>query len=68
MRRMSRGYRNLIAGNADTIVATEWSRSSQTLFKTMGFEKYRFKEYNALDHSTNAQVRTIKLPIQPRNN
>ena len=56
---MSENCWYLIVGNADTIVDIEWGRSSEALFKTMGFEKYRFKEYDAVAHSTSVEVITI---------
>ncbi len=48
-----------IIGNRDPVVEMQWGRLSEQLFKTMGFKKYIFKEYDGMVHSSSDQVITI---------
>jgi len=48
-----------IIGNRDPVVEMQWGRLSEQLFKSMGFKKYIFKEYDGMVHSSSDQVIAI---------
>lgn len=50
-------------GNADQVVKIEWGRLSGELFKSMGLEKYLFKEYQGMPHGSSLQVMPTELPL-----
>jgi len=39
-------------GKQDPLVAIQWGRLSEKLFKSIGFKKYLFKEYDGMVHSS----------------
>ncbi len=50
----------VIIGKEDPVVRIQWGRLSGDLFKSMGFKKYLFKEYDGMVHSSNDQVMIIE--------
>ncbi|CAF1494377.1 unnamed protein product [Adineta ricciae] len=48
-------------GNKDSIIHIDWARLSEECFKSMGFQKYTFKEYDGMDHTDCEQVSHFSL-------
>jgi len=46
----------VFSGDRDPVVQVNWGRLSEQLFREMGFQKYSFKEYRGLVHSSNDEV------------
>lgn len=46
-------------GDQDTMVQLQWARLTEQSIKAMGFQRYTFKEYRNMSHSSCDQVNLL---------